>query len=235
MIAGVANPKEAPQVQGRRPGKGAWPDRPEAPRQPGAHPEAHRARPGHLQAEPLAPKMPERLGSEVMATPMLGATRVRWKPRAQPSLYRARRPLLNASPPVVAATTLNTCDYSDQTHKLWVRFIAATYGDIVIYISPFTGDGVYQATADGSIDVAVTGDGTPSMATASGPPLQACTITVQSNFESVQIPQTGDEESLDIVVEVACPNLVAGGVCDDMCTLDPGTFTVAVRGCTVHK
>jgi hypothetical protein len=136
----------------------------------------------------------------------------------------------------VAASQLDICTYKDSTKDLQVQFVEPTAGRVLVNIQPFTGDSTYQTTTDAKIDVtiAVKGD-VPSNATASGPPEQKCTIIAASNLAKLQIPSNGDANTLDLTLDVTCPKLEAGGVCNVECTPSPSSFRLAVKGCTVSK
>jgi hypothetical protein len=137
----------------------------------------------------------------------------------------------------VAATQLDICTYNDTAKKLVVKFVGApNEGHIAVDIAPFTGDSTYQTTADEKINVtvAVKGD-VPSNATASGPPEQKCRIIAKSNLAKIQIPSSGDANTLDLTLDVTCPKLEAGGVCNVECTPTPSNFQLSVKGCTVSK
>lgn len=135
-----------------------------------------------------------------------------------------------------AATQLDLCRYNDSTKNLQVKFI----GDgakLIVTVEPFTGTGSYDTTADGKVDVVVGAKGTvPSDANAADiSPDQKCTIVATSNLATIQIPATGDADILDVVLDVTCARLRAGGVCDEDCTVTPSSFQVAVKGCSVSK
>jgi hypothetical protein len=135
-----------------------------------------------------------------------------------------------------AATQLDLCTYNDSTKKLQVKFIGDS-AKIVVTIEPFTGAGSYDTTADGKVDVVVGTKGTvPSDANAADiSPDQKCTIAATSNLATIQIPATGDAKILDVVLDLTCAKLRAGGVCDEDCTVTPSSFQLAVKGCAVSK
>jgi hypothetical protein len=134
----------------------------------------------------------------------------------------------------VAATVLDDCSYHDAQQRLDVSFVQSQgFGGLYVNIEPFTGDGTYEVTADGLIDVRLDGEGIQSSAFASAAAAQTCSITVTSNFADITVPESGDAQTLDVVLDVSCSTVVAGGVCDVTCDLSPTQFSVSVGGCTV--
>ena len=132
------------------------------------------------------------------------------------------------------ATELDLCNYWESTQAFQVGFIGPDDSHLLIQIANFTGAGSYTTSADAETNVVLHGTGeVPSDADAAGPPEHPCTITVESNLADLEIPETGDAELLDVTLEVECPTLIAGGICDVICTLSPSTFSVSVGGCTV--
>jgi len=108
-------------------------------------------------------------------------------------------------------------------------------GGSLRYLADFTGDGTYEASADGGTDVVVVGGDVPSAATASGPPLRDCTIAVTSNFTEIEVPEIGDAPILNLAFEVVCPSLSAGGICEVTCDVSPAPFELSVQGCVVSQ
>lgn len=133
----------------------------------------------------------------------------------------------------VAGTQLDQCNYWDETQAFDVRFIGSG-SEIRVQIANFTGEGSYSTSEDGTGVVMAGSGNAPSDAVSEGIP-EPCTITVQSNLADIQIPQTGDADLLDVALDVTCPTLRAGGVCDVTCTLSPATFSLSVAGCTVSQ
>ncbi len=129
----------------------------------------------------------------------------------------------------VAATNLYDCSYLNSISTLHVEFRAGTtFNRIELFASPFTGSGTYQATADGSTDVIIVVGGTvPTRGTASGPPLRDCALTVTSNFAS-------EASVFDVALEIACPILSSGNLCEVACSVSPATFQVSVHDCVAR-
>lgn len=133
----------------------------------------------------------------------------------------------------VAATQLDSCNYWDGTKSFKVRFVG-TMAEINVAIAGFTGSGSHTTSADGATNVTMSGVGNiPSDADAAGPPEHPCTLDVESNLADIQIPATGEAPLLDVALDISCPTLIAGGVCDVICTPTPSTFRLSVGGCVV--
>jgi hypothetical protein len=134
----------------------------------------------------------------------------------------------------VTGTELDACNYWDSSRNFRVRFIGPS-SEIIVEIANFTGEGSYATSTDGTTNVTMGGEGdVPSLADASSG-TEGCTITVESNLDDIRIPETGDAPRLDVSLDVTCPTLYAGGVCDAVCTPTPGSFSLSVGGCIVSQ
>jgi hypothetical protein len=137
------------------------------------------------------------------------------------------------------ADSLYLCNYWDSTHNFQVEFDEGStrYG-VQVLIANFTGAGTYETNTDGTTNVWITTNGAQGDAAGNPPsiPEHKCTIVATSNLAEITIPQNGDADILDVKLTVSCPNgLGWGNVCAIACTVNPSTFHLSVKGCTVSQ
>jgi hypothetical protein len=139
---------------------------------------------------------------------------------------------------VVAATNLYLCNYWDATQLFNVEFRQGTGGlGLLVEIAHFTGQGSYATNVDGTTNVTVTGPDVQVDAAGNPPsiPEHPCTIAVQSNLATIQIPADGDAALLDVTLDVTCAQLGGGAVCPTACDISPASFQLSIVGCLVSQ